>query len=89
MARGRGGDGGAPGAFRNVSLSLPPQTNEVRRSALLLPGFIEIARKTGLPLRLLEIGASAGLNQVWDEYRYTYRGRQGDDTWGKSDAEST
>jgi hypothetical protein len=47
-----------------------PQTNEVRRSACLLPGFLTVARETGLPLRLFEIGASAGLNQLWDRYHY-------------------
>lgn len=73
-------------AHFSAFLKLPPQTNEVRRSALLLPGFIEIARSTGLPLRLLEIGASAGLNQVWDEYRYTYGGATTDKKWGKSGA---
>jgi len=47
-----------------------PQTNEVRRSACLLPGFLTVAKETGLPLRLFEIGASAGLNQLWDRYYY-------------------
>ncbi len=47
-----------------------PQTNEVRRSACLLPGFLQISAETGLPLRVFEIGASAGLNQLWDRYRY-------------------
>jgi hypothetical protein len=43
---------------------IPPtvQTNEVGRSGALRPGFLEIARRTKLPLRLLEIGCSAGLN---------------------------
>ena len=52
-------------------LASPPQTNEVGRSAVLLGGFLETARATGgKPMRLLEIGASAGLNQFWDHYRY-------------------
>jgi hypothetical protein len=39
------------------------QTNEVRRSCALQPGFLAEARAVaGLPLRLLEVGASAGLN---------------------------
>jgi hypothetical protein len=47
-----------------------PQTNEVRRSVCLLPGFLTIAAETGLPLACLELGASAGLNQLWSRYRY-------------------
>ena len=47
-----------------------PQTNEVRRSAALLPGFLVLAREIGLPFRIFEIGASAGLNQLWDRYHY-------------------
>jgi hypothetical protein len=47
-----------------------PQTNEVRRSAVLLPGFLTVAAETGLPLRILELGASAGLNQLWDQRKY-------------------
>ncbi len=47
-----------------------PQTNEVRRSACLLGGFLTIAVATRLPLRLFEVGASAGLNQLWDRFHY-------------------
>ena len=51
-----------------------PQTNEVRRAGVLLPGFLTIAHETGLPLRCFELGASAGLNQQWDHFRYELAG---------------
>lgn len=55
-----------------------PQTNEVRRSACLAPGFLTLAAETGLPIRAFEIGASAGLNLNWDRYHYEF----GETGWG-------
>ena len=63
-------------------LAHPPQTNEVGRSAILMPGYCEVARATGLPLRVLELGASAGLNLHWDRYAH----RLDDRTVGPADA---
>ena len=60
-----------------------PQTNEIGRSAVLLGGFARIAVTTELPLSLLEIGASAGLNQLWHRYRYAL-GDGGH--WGDADS---
>jgi len=74
-----GGDGDADGAWRALLAELeaaPPaldravQTNEVRRSAVLMGGFLVVAAETGLALSLLELGASAGLNLRFDRYRY-------------------
>ncbi|HEV1997041.1 MAG TPA: DUF2332 domain-containing protein [Candidatus Dormibacteraeota bacterium] len=50
----------------------PCQTNEPARSAALVGGFLTVARVTGLPLRILEVGASAGLNLRWDHFRYEH-----------------
>jgi hypothetical protein len=59
------------------------QTNEVQRSWVLLPCFLEIARRTGAEtLDLVELGPSAGLNLVWDRYRYRYA----HGSWGAPEA---
>jgi hypothetical protein len=93
-----GGDGDAAAAwpvFRDALRENRPeirelaglgcQTNEVGRSAALLGGFLEVAHRTGLPLRLLELGASAGLNLRWDHYRYEAgrSGEPGQAGWGE------
>jgi Uncharacterized protein conserved in bacteria len=63
-------------------LNSAPQTNEVRRSSALLPGFLTIAKLFKLPLVLSEVGASAGLNLQWDRYRYALGGL----SWGPDSA---
>lgn len=55
-------------------LAYAPQTNEVARSGVLFAGMSVIAQKTGLPLALYEVGASAGLNLIADRYSYNLGG---------------
>lgn len=50
-------------------LDNPPQTNEVRRSAVMVAAGHWLAAKYKLPFMLSELGASAGLNLMWDKYR--------------------
>jgi hypothetical protein len=59
-------------------LRRPVQTNEVARCRALIGGFLLVAERTKLPLRILEIGASAGLNLRWDHYAYEINGAH----WG-------
>lgn len=59
-----------------------PQTNETGRAACLMLGFQQAAKDTGLPMHMLEMGASAGLNQGWHRFRYDLGGA----TWGPEDS---
>ncbi|MGA0598501.1 DUF2332 domain-containing protein [Enterovirga sp. CN4-39] len=60
-------------------LDLPPQTNEVARSAVLIAGLAVVAAETRHPLELFELGASAGLNLLLDRYDVRLgRARYGD-----------
>jgi hypothetical protein len=65
-----------------AGLAGAPQTNEIARSALLLPGLLAIARENGLQIDLYEIGASAGLNLLFDRFHYRYGGAE----WGDPDS---
>ena len=59
--------------------AVPDSGDEVGRSAVLVGGYAEVTHRTTLPLRVLEIGASAGLNLRWDHFAYdTGRGVSGD-----------
>jgi len=90
-----GGDGDAQAAWLLVralvargcpeiddALLRPPQTNEVGRAAALVGGFLVVAQETGLPVRALEVGTSAGLNLRLDRFRY----EQGGHGFGPVDA---
>lgn len=60
-------------------LDRAPQTNEVGRSAVLMAGLLVVAERFALPMRLYELGASAGLNLQLDRYGYELGGlRTGD-----------
>lgn len=48
------------------------QTNEVKRCAYLFPILHYIYEKTGTRMSLIEIGTSAGLQLLCDQYAYTY-----------------
>jgi hypothetical protein len=84
-AGGDAGEGDPVGAFLDVlrthtaavaaGLLDGVQTNEVGRAAVLAGGYAEVERRSGLPLRILEVGASAGLNLRFDRYCYD-TGRQ-------------
>ncbi len=61
------------GAIGELIATRLVQTNEVRRCACLMPAFAAVARQAGdRPLALVEVGASAGLNLLWDRYHYDY-----------------
>ncbi|MEP3348042.1 MAG: DUF2332 family protein [Litoreibacter sp.] len=66
--------------FIDAFLNNAPQTNEVRRSAAILPAALHVSDHFGLPLTLSELGASAGLNLNFDSYAVRING----DSYGAS-----
>lgn len=66
------------GDFLTRFLDSAPQTNEVMRSNAILGLALHVASRTGLPLALYEVGASAGLNLSFDAYDYEF----GSHRWG-------
>lgn len=64
-------------------MTRPPQTNEVGRANLLIAGLLAAAHTAApLPVRLFELGASAGLNLRADHFRCV----SDDFSWGPPDA---
>jgi hypothetical protein len=74
--------GDAPEVVREW-LDRPPQTNEVGRAGALLGGLLRVPESARLPVRLLEIGSSGGLNLRADRFCCTdEHGRR----WGDPDS---
>ena len=48
------------------------QTNEVGRCSHLMPAFGIVAKAAQQPLALIDVGAGAGLNLLWDRFDYRY-----------------
>lgn len=55
-------------------LANPPQTNDPGRAAVLLGALAHVASAYGLPIRLHELGTSAGLLLLADRVRVTWPG---------------
>ncbi|HLM96424.1 MAG TPA: DUF2332 domain-containing protein [Acidimicrobiales bacterium] len=70
------------GALEGLIATRTTQTNEVGRCTALLPGLCHVAAQYGWnePLSLLDLGTSAGLNLLFDDYAYAYRAAEGDAT---------
>lgn len=86
-----GGDGNAEAAWRAVLADIHAhtgdydaliarevQTNEVARAMPVLAAMLTVADRSRLPLRIFEIGSSAGLLLNFDRYFYAGEGW----TWG-------
>jgi hypothetical protein len=57
-------------------LKSPPQTNEIRRSTVMIATGHWLTARFGLPMVLSELGASAGLNLMWDHYALQVEGQR-------------
>ncbi len=62
---------------RDLIAARVTNTNEVRRSTFLLPMLHAAHEAAGLPLYLVEVGPSAGLNLNFDRYAYRYQDADG------------
>ena len=63
-------------AFLLEWTKLPPQTNEVRRSAALMAMARVAVSHFDRPIWLSELGASGGLNLVWDHFSLDVNGQR-------------
>lgn len=72
-------------AIIDTFINSPPQTNEVRRASALIAAAHVIADHFKTPIRLSELGASAGLNLNFDRFALDIDGTR----FGPSDAPLT
>ena len=59
-----------------LTLDSAPQTNELRRSAVVIAAAHWLSATFKLPLVLSELGSSAGLNLIWDHYTLEIEGQR-------------
>ena len=69
--------------LRRFVAEQPVQTNEVQRCWVLLPPFLHAVGSA--EVHVVEFGASAGLNLLWDRFRYRYEAGE----WGPREAPLT
>ncbi|MGW6208938.1 DUF2332 domain-containing protein [Streptomyces sp. NPDC055089] len=65
--------------IRHILATRSVQTNEVGRCAVLLPAFAALQQQLATDdrhIKVVDVGASAGLNLLWDRYSYDYSGRR-------------
>lgn len=72
-------------AVRAFVRDRPVQFTEPLRASLVLAGLLIVARESERPLRLIEIGAGAGLLLAFDRYRHVFA----TGAWGPEDASLT
>ncbi|WP_435349356.1 DUF2332 domain-containing protein [Haloarchaeobius sp. HRN-SO-5] len=58
--------------IRNLVATRRTQTNAVGRCSVLYPAFARVTGSVDGPVSFVEVGASAGLNLLFDRYRYSY-----------------
>lgn len=59
-------------ALNEVISTRRTQTNEVGRSAVFMPVLAQVFHEVRSPLALLDVGSSAGLNLLFDQFGYAY-----------------
>lgn len=61
-------------AFLCGWIDSPPKTNEVTRAGAIMAALLMVSERFGLPMELLELGSSAGLNLNMHRYAYDLAG---------------